>query len=478
MAKKQKLSYPVLTDPFKHQLEGASAGIKEKALAIFFEPRLGKTFTALLIAALRFQRGEVFRVLVVCKKIFMDVWETEATERLDVPLEFIRLEGRKNAKLKKVNTVRNQHIEKSQLTVVLVNYEMTWRIIRDLRECGFDMIILDESRRISGPYSKQSKACHILGDEVRYKLILTGTPMAEGPLDIWSQYRFLDPSVFGNDYEVFFDRYAKTWDMEIKLPNGSMKTIPKVTGIKHREHLIKLVHSKAIVRTQEECLDLPPMTVQPVWIDLSPASRKFHDQFESGEEVVISGTRVEVPISLQRLAKQSQITGGFAKQGSKIIPVGTEKLDAMEELIEDHPSTWKIVIFTRYHHEMDAILERLKKMKRTAYEVSGRIPDKDNSIRIKNFQQVSRYTTLVVQTDKGALGLDFTASNTEIFYTPSFSYEMYYQATQRVQGPKQKRPIITIFQLRCRNSADDTIYTSLNNKEDVEDYILKRHRRI
>lgn len=460
--------YPITRDPFKHQLEAVNLGLRDKALAIFFEPRLGKTLAALLIAALRFQRGEVKMMLVAVKKVFMDVWEDEAKDLL-IPYEVIRISGKKTKRFQLLGTVRTRTVEQNQLTIVLVNYEMIWRIRDELLHLGFDIFVLDESRRIAGHDSNQAKACHTLSDNIEFKLALTGNPFAESPIDGWSQYRCLDPSVFGKDYQSFFKKYARTIDMPVKTPYGT-RTVEKVVGTKNLEQFTKLAQSKAIVRSQAECLDLPPMTTRPIWVVLEPEARRQHDAF---------GTKdAEESLSLLRIARQTQITGGFAKVGKDFVQISTAKLDALQDLIDDHPSSWKFVIFTQYHHELDAIMERMRKMKRTANEISGRVSDAQNSIRIKNFQQYARFTDLVVQCEKGALGLDFTASNTEVFYTPSVKYEMYYQATQRVQGPKQKRPTISIFQLRVKDSADDDMYEALNSKRDVEQHILRRHRRI
>lgn len=477
MATKQALAYPVLRDPFPHQFQGINLGVTERCLAIFFEPRLGKTLTALIIAAIRWQRGEVYRVIVGCKKVFMDTWEDEARDSLTIPYEIIRVEGKRTRKLDLVNTIRMQEVEKSRLTIVLVNYEITWRLLKELETCGFDMAIWDESRRLANPHSKQSKACHYIADRLDYKLLLTGTPMAEGGIDIYSQYRAMDVSIFGTDYEQFFNRYAKVWQMAIKTPYG-VKTVDKVVGIKNREHLTKLIHSRAIARTQEECPWLPrqspPVTV---WVDLSPKVRAVHDLFKDHDAINVDGLTVEKSISMQKLMKQVQATGGFVKQGNVIHQIGTEKLDAMEDIIDQYPSSWKFLIYTQFHHELEAILARMKKMKRTANEVSGRISDKANSTNIKNFQQIARFTDLVVQVEKGALGLDLTASSTMIFYTPSFKYETHYQDTQRVEGIKQKKPT-TKYYLKAKKSADEEVYHSLDAKRDVEKFILARNRRI
>ena len=77
-----------------------------------------------------------------------------------------------------------------------------------LKEWEPDLIIADESQRIKTHDAQQSKAMHQLGDIAKYKLILSGTPVQNNAIDIFSQYRFLDPTVFGMNYYAFRGRYA------------------------------------------------------------------------------------------------------------------------------------------------------------------------------------------------------------------------------------------------------------------------------
>ena len=96
-------------------------------------------------------------------------------------------------------------------TVFTINYESTWRdgIFDALDEYDADLIIADESQRIKTHDAEQSKALHRLGDKARYKMILSGTPVQNEAIDIFSQYRFLDPSIFGTNFYAFRGRYCE-----------------------------------------------------------------------------------------------------------------------------------------------------------------------------------------------------------------------------------------------------------------------------
>lgn len=94
------------------------------------------------------------------------------------------------------------------LKVAIINYEATWRMEKELNVYKPDIIICDESQKIKNPTASQSKTLHRLGAKANYKMILTGTPVQNSPMDIFSQWKFLDPNIFGLSFYAFRNRYA------------------------------------------------------------------------------------------------------------------------------------------------------------------------------------------------------------------------------------------------------------------------------
>src|SRR5690606_35966755 len=93
----------------------------------------------------------------------------------------------------------------------VTNYESTWRLEDALKSWAPELIVADESQRIKTPSARQAKAMHRLGRVARWRMILSGTPVTQSPLDLWSQYLFLDGGeTFGRSYYAFRSRYAVT----------------------------------------------------------------------------------------------------------------------------------------------------------------------------------------------------------------------------------------------------------------------------
>ncbi len=179
-----------------------------KGFGLLFEMGCGKTLTAIAITGAGYQMGRINRVLVVAPTSVCAVWPKEFQEYADFRYTVKTLLGTKAQRLKQLDDLERFPFQ--ALKVAVINYESVWRdgIAERLMAYDADLIIADESQRIKTHDANQSKAMHLLGDKARYKLILSGTPVQNEAMDIFSQYRFLDPTVFGTNYYAFRGRYA------------------------------------------------------------------------------------------------------------------------------------------------------------------------------------------------------------------------------------------------------------------------------
>lgn len=178
-----------------------------KGFGLLFEMGCGKTRTAIAIAGAAYEKGAIQRVLVIAPTSVVSVWPKEIAEVADFKVTCKALLGTKQQRIRMIEDL--QAFPFKALKVAVINYESTWRdgLFEKLQEYDADLIICDESQRIKTHDAEQSKAIHKLGDQARYKLILSGTPVQNDAIDIWSQYRFLDASIFGRNFYQFRNRY-------------------------------------------------------------------------------------------------------------------------------------------------------------------------------------------------------------------------------------------------------------------------------
>ena len=275
--------------------------------------------------------GKVQRVLIVAPSSVCSVWPMELADYADFPYEARVLSG---TAAKRVETLRRPW-RKGCAQIAIINYEATWRIEPAIAGWDADMIVCDESQRIKNPTAKQSKAMHRLGAQAKYKLILTGTPLQNSPLDVWSQYRFICPAEFGGSYYRFRANYAVMGGMRV---NG--KPV-QVVGYKNLDDLHRRMYRHAMRVTKEECLDLPPQTFETRRVELSAAERRAYRQMATESIAYIGEKAATADIVLTRLLILQRLTGGFLRldEDERATQIGKSKLDELERIVCDYVGT-------------------------------------------------------------------------------------------------------------------------------------------
>ena len=154
------------------------------------------------IAGALWNAGRIRRLLVVAPLSILGVWEEEFQKFAAFGYEMTLLTG---ALAHKAETIRS--MSGPSLQVLVVNYESAWRLETELLRWHPDCIIADECHKIKTHNARASKTMHKLGAAAKYRLALTGTVITNKPIDVFSQYKFADPSVFGGSFYLFRNRY-------------------------------------------------------------------------------------------------------------------------------------------------------------------------------------------------------------------------------------------------------------------------------
>ena len=154
------------------------------------------------MAGALYEQKRIRRALIVAPLSILGVWQEEFTKFADFPYALTVLSGTGTKKAATLKRMRG-----SALQVVVINYESAWRLEKELIAWKPDLIIADEGHKIKTHNISVSKAMHRLGAGAAYRLLLTGTPVTNKAIDIFSQYKFLDPSIFGKSFYIFRNRY-------------------------------------------------------------------------------------------------------------------------------------------------------------------------------------------------------------------------------------------------------------------------------
>lgn len=457
---------PVKVKPFQHQVLGYNIGISMPVSALLMEMGTGKSLTAIAIAGRRYLDGEMKKLLVVCPTSIMFVWQDEFEKFADFPYSLLVLNGPVKKRIQLL-----QDFQGPGLQVVVINYEATWRMEDELKKWKPDMIIADESQRIKTPSAQQSKCLHKLGKIAKYKMILTGTPVTQGPLDFFSQYKFLDPGIFGNSYYAFRARYAVMGGYEGK----------QVVSYQNLPELIEKAHSIAFRVTKAEALDLPEQIDTVRYCELEPKAAKIYEQMRKECVAELEGEKVVTAANvLARLLRLQQITGGFLGDGEGAVQkVSSAKLSVLKEILEDIviDAGKKLVIFARFRPEIAAI-EKLLQELNIKYEcIHGDIDMGARGEKVKAFQTDPDTKVFVAQLQTAGLGITLTAADTAVFYSLDFSFANYDQARARLHRIGQKNNVTNIH-LIMKGTVDTKVMGALKKKKNVADVVVDGWRKL
>jgi SNF2 family DNA or RNA helicase len=325
--------------------------MESKGCAFLMDMGTGKTITTIAVAGAMYQTGRVKKLLVVSPKSIVQVWQQEFDKFADFPYSVAVLDGDGG---KKADTIR--HMASFGLAVIVVNYESCWRLEADLMRWKPDMIVCDESSKIKNPQAKCSKALHRLGKQSSYNLILTGTPITNSPLDFFSQYKFLDESIFGGSFYGFRSKYA--------ILGGYQNH--QIVGYKHLAELVQLAHGVAFRIRIDEAVELPEFVEEIRPVKLERKAQQIYDGIDKDSFAELMSGEVTARNVLTRLLRLSQCTGGFIRddEGGVVQEVSRAKLEALEDIVDERMEQGKkVVVFARFVPEIDSIAKLLQKKK-------------------------------------------------------------------------------------------------------------------
>ena len=412
-----------------------------------------------------YRLGKLKRVLIVAPTSVCAVWPAEFNSYAAFPFTVKVLLGTKAQRLKDLDDLRR--FPYPHLKVAVINYESTWRegIFEALDDFDPDMIICDESQRIKTHDAEQSKAMHQLGDKARYKMILSGTPVQNEAVDIFSQYRFLDPTIFGTNFYAFRGRYAVMGGFNRK----------QIVQYRDLDQLIRKEHSIAYRVTKDEALDLPEQTFENRYISLSTKERNLYDRIRRDSFAELSdGGTITATTVLTKLLRLQQFTGGFLVEDDAVKPqlVSTGKLDALSDILEDYviEGKKKLVIFARFIpevHEIERLTGKLlTKHGMKAVAIYGDIKKEDRGDIVQQFQTDPATMVFIGQIDTAGTGITLTAADTCVYYSVNFNFATYSQSLSRIHRIGQRHPC-TYIHLVVENTVDTMILRSLGKKEDL-----------
>jgi len=482
----EKTDYIYQTVPYDHQRDIFMESRDEPVWAILGDPGTGKSKITVDTAAWQYMNGKIDLLLIAAPNGVHRKWiRKEIPAHLPDYIErrcvFWKSNQTKTYQ-KELETIFDPNF--TGLRVVSINIEAMHteklkKYIRRLLNTFNVFYTLDESTRIKKPGAKRTLASINFGKHAVTRRILTGTLITQGPLDAYSQYKFLDVNILGfSSYTAYRNHYA-VWRKERNWTTGNDYEV--LEGYRNLDELHRRIMAYSSRAKKEECLDLPPKVYDKLTTELSPKQRKLYKQLKEEFIAEFNDTTIEATHALTRLLRLQQITGGYY-DGMEI--EGNAKLKLLLNYLEDR--TEKVIIWAKFKDEIRGIAKALKEIYGTKSTVMyyGDVNNDDRELAIELFQGEDGDGVPIPEEDQarffvgnpvaGGIGLDLTEADIMIYYTNDFSLETRLQSEDRNHRIGREGMCLYI-DLEAEETLDSYIVEALRNKKNLADIVVDQN---
>jgi len=472
--------YPYKTKPFEHQRTALNKSAEANSYAYFMEMGTGKTKTAIDNIGYLYLRKEIDTVLIIAPKSVYTIWSKEIQAHLPDVVDRDIFQW----KLDKPKSW-NFFLKSKKLKIFLMNVEALSgkngykEAEYFLKKFPKNFAVIDESTTIKNPKAKRTKYILSLSKHIKFRRILTGSPVTKSPLDLYSQCYFLDPKLLGfESFYSFRNRYAEMH--QIQMGANRFISIPKYyKNIEELEH--KLDKFSFRVR-KDECLDLKPKVRQKRHVTMSSEQGILYEKLRRRALAIIGDSTISFSNKLTEMIKLHQLTNGFCKDDDgKMMEFGKQKINALEEIIEETDD--KIIIWANYIYNIEQIKQFLttKYGKESFVEIYGATKVKDRQKAIELFQNDPKVRFFVSNPTTGGYGLTLTAANTVVYFSNNYNLEVRKQSEDRAHRSGQTGTVV-IIDIITQNTIDEKIMKALTIKgqiaaktlgeEELKDWLL------
>jgi SNF2 family DNA or RNA helicase len=460
---KQEFKYK--TKPFEHQREALKKGATSLNFAYFMEMGTGKTKVAIDNASYLFCENLIDTVVVIAPNSVYRNWEKEIDTHCSVE---------HNITLHKVNKKFNYELDK--LNFFLINVEALShtsgvstlsKIIGPLGQKT--MMIIDESTTIKNKSAKRTKNISKLGKYVKYKRILTGSPITKSPLDLFSQCAFLDTALLGFDsFYTFQARYAVM--KQINMGGRSVLLPQYFTNLDELEQKLKTFSFRV---KKEDCLDLPEKLYQKRLIQLPEEQRKVYDQLKKNAYSILQDKEVSFANKLTEILRLHQVTNGFVKTDEEEITTFDKcpKLKELFNLLDE--AEGKFIIWANYVQNIETIIKKLGEVygKESVVSIYGAVTTEHRQEAVKRFQNDPQCRFLVGNPSTGGYGLTLTSASYVVYFSNSYNLEVRQQSEDRAHRIGQTRNVVYI-DILAEKTIDEMIVSALKRKVKISSETL------
>jgi len=428
---------------FPHQETAIKFLLKRDKSILSDDMGLGKSMSSICAALL----SGVEKILVVCPANAKINWFREITDFIDEEM---------------VTIIKSGYWQPKVFTII--NYDILNRFheIQDKRKKEetksyindekFDLMIVDESHMIKNKDSIRGKIVSQIAENIPKVWLLTGTPIANRPMDYYNLLKVCQVPVTDN-FQHFAYRYCAAKSFNKRLQSGKIKKIWLTDGASNLEELHQKTKNYVLRRKKEDHLDLPPKIVSPFYLELEN-KKGYENAFEDyvkwleleGKNLGPARQMVEMVV-LRKFISQEKVS---------------HTIDMVQNFLVQS-ETRKVIVFTVF-------TESLKKLKEEFGEIAvchnGEMSDKEKQKSIDRFQTDPDVRVFIGNIISAGSAITLTASDTTLFHDIDFVPSNHQQAEDRNFRIGQDKTV-NIYYPIFANTIEERIYEILQKKKEV-----------
>jgi len=437
----------------QHQNETVEKNLQCTGFFNASSPGVGKTITALAVWN---RRPDSKRLLVLAtKSILQSAWGNDIEKFIPDATYAIALAGKKR-----------EAAFLSGADIVIMNHDgIKWLEKNSHLLDGFTDIVIDESTAFKNRTSARSKALRKLRNKFKYRTAMTGTPTPNGAVDIWHQMLVIDDGdTFGTQFFAFQSQVCTP--SPVPGVPGAVKWTDKPDA---QMFIADRMKSKSIRHKFDECIDIPPLTIQTMEIALPPSLMKQYSQFKNQAVLELDSGDIDAVSAGVLANKLLQFTSGkvYDANGDAHV-VHTERANLVISLVEE---SRKAVVAFLWTHQRDQLIELAEKAGLSYGVIDGSVAVQKRTEVVDAFQ-AGKLDVIFAHPQSAGHGLTLTYGDTLIWSSPTFNLEHYEQMNARIyrNGQKQKTRII---QIAAKDTYEIDVYKKLEGKQSAMNSLLE-----
>jgi len=490
--------------------------------ALLYDMGTGKTKTAIDISRSIFNREKrIVKTLIICPIAVLENWRREYAVHSKVANNSIGIiDGKTKLNGKKVKTaqikIKLEQLQNEESQILIINTESVgnsnlWPIVMRL---GFELLIVDESHRFKGFNATRTKSLHKFTNQetLKYRFILTGSPILQDACDIWAQYYILNPDILGRNFYSFRAKYF--YDANAGMPSHVHfpNYVPKdkayysKLGLPYNDDmgdLNTLIYKHATRVMKDEVLDLPPYSSEVIEVEFSKEQGRIYKEMRDdlvaqlkNKEVgpppnygVVSleaagidldGDIMSADLAIVKTLRLMQICAGvFTNEEGENITLKTNMRSQAKEILESICANKenKVILWTIFKPTYE-ILATICEELGIKYTMLTGLQDKDEKQdNIDQFNEDAATQVIIANQAAGGTGCNLTAANYDIYYSWDFSLEKRLQSAARAYRGGQTRNY-TSYKLVIPESISERSLEALEAKAANAEDILKVNKEL